>query len=88
MMHTVTITILEGRRRQYMTRHRSGNQDMWDVVEKAVQKRWGKNAGFSRDNSISVGKDPRDGTQYGQVGLPARGGGTNMITGKVSVRVD
>lgn len=99
---TVTITTCDAERRQHVSHHRMPvgldyyemmgqfgcANGAWVAVERAVQKRWGKSASFVRDNGISVGGDPSEGTQYGQIGVPCRTGGTNLITGRMSVRVD
>lgn len=62
----------------------------WGAVAKAVCRQWGKAAHFHIDASISHKGGPIEGTTYGQVGAPARGnpGCSNMLTGRISVRVD
>ena len=69
------------------SRHRG--EDAWEAVDKAVKKRWGKNASFFRDNSISIGQSPLGGRQYGQVTKPIKGnpGAHNCITGRVTIEV-
>lgn len=87
-MFIVTITNLASKETSiFGSRHRA--EDAWEAVDKAVKKRWGKNASFWRDNGISVGKNPTDGRQYGQITEPIKGnpGSHNCITGRVAIDV-
>lgn len=86
-MFTVTITD-QSNNQKHQSRHRGA--DSWQAVDKAVKKRWGKRAWFHRDNGISVGAFPTEGTQYGQVCEPIKSnpGVHNCITGRVSVRAE
>lgn len=87
-MTTITISECKTNGRTWTSTHRTA--DVWQAVERAVKKAFGKAAHFHRDSGISVGRTPADGTQYGQVAEPIRGnpGAHNCITGRVSVRAD
>ena len=60
--------------------------DLDAAIESAISKGYGR-AGFYRDNSISVGSDAMEGSQYGQIGRRSRDG-ANMITGRVCIRAE
>lgn len=85
-MITITITECKSGGQTWTSSHRA--EDTWQAVERAVRKVWGRRAAFVRDNGLSVGRTPADGTQYGQIGVDARGGGQDLITGRVKISAD
>lgn len=87
-MTTITITECKTNGQTWTSTHRTA--DAWEATERAIKRAFGRAASFWRDNGISVGLTPADGTQYGQITVPARGnpGAHDCITGRVSVRVD
>lgn len=85
-MTTITISECKTNGKTWTSTHRTA--DAWEAAERAVKKAFGRSAHFERDRGISVGRTPADGTQYGQVGVPAPRGGTNLITGRLSIRAD
>jgi len=80
-MLTVTITHCYGDRDTFTSRHRTDSKA--EAIERAAVKHYGKQADFVRDNGISNRV-----TDYGQIGRPCSTGGTNLITGRVAIRVD
>jgi hypothetical protein len=85
-MITITISECKTNGKTWTSTHRT--EDAWEAAERAVKKHFGRSAHFERDCGISVGRGPADGTQYGQIGVPARLGGTNLITGRISIRAE
>lgn len=85
-MIKITISECKTSGKTWTSTHRT--DDAWEAAERAVKKHFGRSAHFERDGGISVGRTPGDGTQYGQVGVPARDGGSSLITGRISIRAE
>ena len=79
MTHTIKITECYGERLTTTTAHRSADTDA--AVERAIAKRYGRNAWFAESRSMRV-----EGARYGQVFRPIRGTRTMTgITGHIEV---
>ena len=82
-MITITMTECKSNGATFVSRHNTTDPAI--AVARAVARAWGRGAYFVRDGGISVGTDPRQGSQYGQVMESARGGGSNAITGRIRI---
>ena len=84
-MIEIEITECHQRGETWISKHRT--EDVQIAVERAIRARWGKAAHFHRENDVSQGRDALAGSQYGQIGEPARNnpGVSNMITGRIRI---
>lgn len=84
---TVTLRTCDKEGTTTTSRHRAtGIDPLWNALERAVKKQWGRGASFHEAGS-SRGT-LLQGRIYGQVGVAARGGGTNFLTSQLSASVD
>ena len=85
---TIIITITEcyGERKTSILRARTESLDV--AINRAIRKAYGAKKYFCRDNSISIGNDALNGSQYGQIGHSVGNETTSLDTGRVCITAE
>jgi hypothetical protein len=78
MIMNITITDCYAHQMVRKSAHRTTQKET--AIERAIRKHWGASAELHIDRGLS-----NDGLIYGQIGRPAKTGGLNMITGRISI---